>query len=213
LKYFYKGNKMKKIHALLDFTRYSGAEKVSFFRNIIDKLTDNPDFTTPDIPLDTAKAAVDTLESSMLNAKDGAHTAVSAMHANEAAADEIFRLLAVYVNRIAAGDETQILSSGFHLSNQPVRTPKPVLSVNDGEHSGSVTLVAKAVERAGAYIWQYAKDVVPETNSGWASGGVTTRATTELTGLAVASHYYFRVSAVTPDKTMDFSAPVAKIVV
>jgi hypothetical protein len=178
---------------------------------VIAKLTNNPDFTSPDIPLETAKAALDAFQSSILDAKDGGHTATSTMYDHEATIDEIFHSLAAYVNRIAAGDETLILSSGFHLSHQPVITPKPVLAVNDGDKSGTVKLVAKAVDKAGAYVWQYAKDAVPETDSGWTSGGVTTRATTELTGLAVASHYYFRVSAVTPDKTMDFCAPVANL--
>jgi hypothetical protein len=40
------------------------------------------------------------------------------------------------------------------LTHQPVKTQKPVLAVKDGEHSGSVKLVAKAVDKAKSYIWQ-----------------------------------------------------------
>ncbi len=42
---------MKKIEVLLDFATFSVTEKVTFYRNIIDKLTDNPSFNNPDVPL------------------------------------------------------------------------------------------------------------------------------------------------------------------
>ena len=210
---FYKGTKMKKNHALLDFIGYSRAQKVIFSRNVIDKLTGNPYFPALGVSLETAKTAVDALESSILDAKDGSHTAISAMHDNEAVVDKIFHSLAADVNKIADGDDTLILSSGFHLSHQPVKTPKPVLAVNDGENSGDVKLTAKAVDNAKAYIWQYAKETEPADDSGWTTAGVTTRATNELSNLVVASRYYFRMAAVTPDNTSDFCSPVTKIIV
>ncbi len=48
---FKEVNVMKKTKALLDFNKFSVAEKISFFRNVIDKLTNNPFFPNPDIPL------------------------------------------------------------------------------------------------------------------------------------------------------------------
>ena len=50
-------------------------------------------------------------------------------------------------------------------------------------------------------------------DSGWTTAGVTTRATNELSNLVVASRYYFRMAAVTPDNTSDFCSPVTKIIV
>jgi len=204
---------MKKNHALLDFIGYSRAQKVIFSRNVIDKLTGNAYFPSLEVSLETAKTALDALESAILAAKDGSHTAVSDMNDKEAVIDEIFRSLAANVNKIADGDDTLILSSGFHLSHQPVKTPKPVLAVNDGEHSGDVKLTAKAVDNARSYIWQYAKNTEPADDSDWTTAGVTTRATNELTNLVVASRYYFRMAAVTPDNTSDFCSPVTKIIV
>ena len=204
---------MKRIKVVLDFIKFPVTEKVNFYRSIIDKLTGNAIYPTPDVSLTVAQVAVDVLEKAILAKRDGSHTAVSAMHDAEDAADTIFRTLAAYVERIAAGDETSILSSGFHESKQPVLTPKAVLSVTDGAHSGAVKLIAKAVETAGSYIWQYAKDAIPDDDSGWILAGVCTRASFEISGLTVASKYYFRVAAVTPDGAQDFSAPVMKVVV
>jgi hypothetical protein len=49
---------------------------------------------------------------------------------------------------------------------------------------------------------------LPKTEAGWLLAG-----SYELTGLSVTGKYYFRVAAITPGGTMDFSAPVLKVVV
>ena len=204
---------MRTIKVVLDFIQFPVAEKVAFYRNIITQLTGNPLFPTPDVSLADAKAALDALETSALAARDGGHTAVSIMRDNEAAADRVFRILAAYIDRIAAGNETVILSSGFHESQQPIRTPKAALSVIDGAHSGSVKLIAKAVDKAGAYHWQCVEGALPETEAGWLIAGSSTQASFEISGLAIGSKHYFRVAAITPDGVTDFSAPVMKVVV
>jgi hypothetical protein len=204
---------MKKVKVLLDFIRFAIAMKIAFYRNVITKLTDNVFFTKPDVSLADAKTSVDKLETAFIGAQDGGHTAVAAMHDAEAEADAIFRILAAYVDRIADGDETKILSSGFHPSAQPTTIQKPALSAEDGDNSGSVRLVAKAIEKAGSYIWQIGKDVLPTDESGWSIIGQSTRAYYDLTGLTVGAKYYFRVAAVTPDGTTDFTAAVLKIVI
>lgn len=204
---------MKRLKVVLDFIKLAIAEKITFYRSVISSMTGNDTFPTPDTPLTEAKAVVDALENSSIAAKDGSRTAISIMHDNEAKADDVFRTLAAYVDRMAAGDETKIISSGFHISKQPVPIQKALLTVDDGLNSGSVKLVAKAVDKAGAYIWQLAKDTLPETDSQWILSGTTTRCNYELSNLTVASKYYFRVAAVTPDGTTDFCAPVMKVVI
>jgi hypothetical protein len=204
---------MKTTKALLDFIRFPIAAKITFYNNVIAKLTGNPLFSQPDISLEEAKAATNALEAACLAAKDGNHMAVSAMHDAEEAADPIFRILIAYVNRIARGDETTLLSSGFHVLKQPATFQKPFLAVVNGDNSGSVKLVAKAVARAGAYIWQIAKDKLPETEEGWTTIGHSTGANFQVTNLDVPAKYYFRVAAITPDGTLDFTAAVMKVVV
>lgn len=204
---------MKKIKVLFDFIKLAVAEKIAFYRNVNTKLTDNPTFPTPDEPLTKSKAAVDKMEVSFLASKDGSHTAIATLRADEEAADKIFRSEAEYVDRTSDGDESKILSSGFHASKQPESIQKAVLAVEDGPNSGSVKLVARAVPKAGAYIWQYAKGTLPTDVNGWIQAGTGTRSFFELTGLSVAAIYYFRMAAVTPDGTTDFCSPVMKVIV
>ncbi|MDD3322818.1 MAG: hypothetical protein PHS59_15375 [Paludibacter sp.] len=134
------------------------------------------------------------------------------MHDAEDTADGVFRNLAAYVDRIAVGDETSILSSGFHISKQPASIQKPDIDAQDGDNSGSVWLVARAVDKAGAYLWQYAKDTLPENEADWMDAGISTQSYYELTGLNVACKYFFRVAAITPTGKTDFTSPVMKVV-
>jgi hypothetical protein len=203
---------MRRIKVILDFIKLTVAAKISFYRNVIVKLTGNVTFPNPDEPLENARMAVDKLEAAQLAAKDGGHTARSAMHDAEEEADKEFRILAAYVDRIAAGDETTILSSGFHISKQPSIAQKPELSVDKGDNSGSVWLVARAVDKAGAYIWQYAKDTLPATDAEWLTAGHTTQSYFQLTGLTVAAKYYFRIAAITPDGLTDYTTAIMKVV-
>lgn len=204
---------MRRIKVLLDFFKLSVAEKIEFYRNVIAKMTSNVFlFPTPDKSMADAKTAVDKVETTFIAAKDGGHTAISAMHDAEAAADIIFRILAAYVDRIADGDETKILTSGFHPSDQPSTYTKDALSVSNGANSGSVKLLAKAVDKAAAYIWQTAKGSVPADESGWTIAGYTTRVSFELSGLPITTKYYFRVAAITPDGVTDFTAAVLKVI-
>jgi quinolinate synthase len=204
---------MKIIHVTYDFVRFSPIEKIPFYRNVISRLTDNPYFITPDVSLIDANAAIDALEQAVIAASDGGRVAISLMHDQEKAVEVPFRHLAAYVERMAAGDETKILSSGFHHSRQPVIHPKAILAVYDGEHSGSVHLVAKAVPRARSYHFRMAIGGVPETDEGWILCGFSTRADFVLSGLDVMKKYVFCVAALTPDGMTDYSAPVEKIVI
>ena len=204
---------MKIIQTKLDFIQFSPIVKVGFYRNIIVKLTGNPHFPTPDVSLLEASAAVDALENAIMAASDGGRTLISEMHDQEKLTDALFRSLAAYVDRIAAGDESTILSSGFHESKQPTYTPKAIISLFNGTHSGSLIIKGKANPRAGAYHLQMAKGTLPLTEEGWVLCGVSTRADFELSGLDVMCVYYFRIAAITPEGLTDYSEPVSKVII
>ena len=199
---------MKKTKALLDFTKFSLAEKIIFFRNVIDKLTDNPFFPNPDIPLTELQALVDDFEAAMLATKDGSHTAVSAMHDKEKIIDHNFHLMANYVDKIADGDETQVLSSGFHGSKQPNPRQKPILEAIKGLRSGSLKLIARAILDARSYQWQIAKDKLPLTEDEWETLGINAYATFEVEGLTPGCKYYIRMAAITSKGLTDYCVPI-----
>ena len=204
---------MKIIQTKLDFLQFPPILKVGFYRNVIAKCTGNPRFPTPDVSMLDAIAAVDALENAIVAASDGGRTRISEMHDQEKLTDTAFRSLAAYVDRIAAGDESTILSSGFHETKQPTYTPKAILSIYNGTHTGSLIFKGKANPRARAYHLQMAKGTLPLTEDGWILISVSTSANFELSGLDVMCIYYFRIAAITPEGITDYSEPVSKVVV
>ena len=197
---------MQTLKVLLTFVLYSVSEKVTFFRHVLDELTSNPLYTNPDVPLSEAKIAVDNLELAILAAQDGSHTAISLMHDSEKACTLVFRNLAAYVNRVANGNESKILSSGFHSSNPYPSRTKAVLTIIDGPHSGSAKGTNKSVPKAGSYIWEI------NTGTDWKQVAVTTQATYTFEGLRLGQVVQFRSSVVTPDGMSDFCTPVPKLI-
>ena len=203
---------MRKSKVTVDFIKYSPINKANHYHTVIDHMSNNPLFPTPDATLIDAQKVADALDKAILAAADGSHLAISAMNDAVAAADAVFRILAAYVERIALGDETSILSSGFHFSKQPVFANKETLVARDGSHSGSVLLDTIRVDRGVTYVWQMYKGKLPDNDSDWVQIGITTQTSFEVNNLDIATKYYFRVAAVTPDGIQDFSAPVMKVV-
>ncbi len=204
---------MKQPQVVVDFTRLSIPEKIDFFNNILGHLVGNPIYTNPDISLADVQLSVDNLVLATLAAHDGSRVNTSLMHDAEAIAEKNFRILAAYVQRIAEGDLSKILSSGFHVSQLQVVIQKPLLAIKDGPNSGSIIFVAKSVDKAGAYIWQYYEgETPPATDAEWITAGHSTSATFQVNGLTKAKVYQFRFAAITITGTTDFSAPVSKIV-
>ena len=202
---------MKKVKAVLTFLRFSILKQIGFFRYAIEKLTNNPTFPTPDVPLADATLAVNKLEEAYNASRDGSHEAVALTRQLEKEAQEIFRKLADYVNRIADGDESKILSSGFEVSKEPAPRQKVELTVIEGEKPGVFILRRQAVKGARSYVWQYSIGDVPATEGAWINLGVSTQATYEADGLTSGVRYWFRVAAVTAEGTGAFSSVVSRI--
>ncbi len=204
---------MGKFKVLLDFVSLAPSPKVLAYRNIIIKLTGNPFYLLPDVPVADLVLALGNLESAVIASADGSHTAKAFMREKELIADNAFRIEAAYVQRLSNGDEAKILSSGFEVAKQHTQHQKPALAALDGPNSGSVKLVALPVIKTGSYNFQMYQGDDPEGEAGWVTVGQSTSATFVVTGLTVLTRYYFRYNAVTTQGVTDYCAPVLKYVV
>lgn len=203
---------MKKSRVILDFIRFSVAEKIMFFRNVISLMTGNTSFATPDVPLTEAKTVVDTLETDQAAAKSGAHVMVSKMRKSEEVADNVFRKLARYVDRIADGNETIILGSGFHVSKQPEPSVREAFEVEAGDNPTEIVLIRKAQPGARSYVWQYCIGALPTNGIPWVFAGASTQARYVIRELESGAKCWFRVAAVTATGQGPWSDPVMKVV-
>jgi hypothetical protein len=202
---------MKKIKVLLDFIKFTIIEKINFYRNVNEKMTDNPNFPNPDVPMAEATIAVNKLEAAQLAALGGDRTAIAFMHKCEEEADEVFRKQADYVNRVGNGDEAILLGSGFHISKEPTPRQVPEFSVKLGEKPGSVLLKRHAVPGAKSYIWQKCIGELPATDDGWTLAGVSSQASYDVEGLPSAVRAWFRVAVVTSEGTSSFSVAISVV--
>ena len=203
---------MKVFKVLLDFVLFAVADKITFFRNVISHLTSNPTYPSPEPTVAELKVAVDNFELAILAAKDGGPTAKSAMRDAEKAVTLLFRNEAHHIDKVANGDETKILSSGFHPTKQPVLHDKLPLTVTDGKNSGAVNLDAKKHAKGGAYIWQKSTVENPLLDSDWMAITTTTQASCYVEDLNPATYVYFRCSVVTPEGITDYCTPVKKLI-
>ncbi len=203
---------MKILRALIDIVKFPSREKVVAYRNIVFKMTANQYYTAPYIPLTEATLAIDAFEAAIIAADDGSHVAKSIMHDKEEIVDNIIRVYAHYVNQVANGNETKLLSSGFNITPNTPAVTKAILAVVDGAHSGSLKFIAKAIYGAGAYDWQICKGGIPVLESDYEAVDITTAASHEMSGLEVGTQVAVRCRAVTPNGKTEFCVPVVKIV-
>lgn len=206
---------------IFDFLELPVMDKILFYRNILNRLKANADtFARPDKDISSVEQLVKNLESKYIAAASGFYAPTVAMRTAEKFADDAFRILAGYVNRVAKGDPRILALSGF-VSEMPLALPpkekspnhaQPLaLRVKNGPNPGSVELFANAVERGRAYIWQYVKDIMPSNESEWVTG-YSTRLRYEIDELVVGSGYYFRVAAITPDGPTQFTKAISIVV-
>ena len=203
---------MKVLRALIDIVKLPIRERVVAYRVIISKMTNNPNFPTPYIPLADATLAINAFEAAIIASYDGSHIAKSIMHDKEAIADNIIRVYAQYVNQTCNGDETKLLSSGFNISKGVPPLAKPILAVEYGLHSGELKFITKAIYAAGVYIWQIYIGGIPTLESDWKTVEMTTSASYLLKDLEVGTLIGVRVAAITPSGTTEFCVPVVKLV-
>ncbi len=205
---------MRNQKVVLDFIRIPVANKVEIARGVISKMKNNPGFPKPDISLDDVETQTNLLETRYIATMNGGKEATALLHQAEDEWDELMRKTAAYVDRIADGDDSVVLSAGFNLMKQRGPTNRSEFEVKRGDKSGTVVLRRYIIQGARAYVWQYCAGDSPATNDAeWITAQVTTRATTEISGLTPLTTYWFRCAAVSAKGISGYSVPVMLVVI
>lgn len=203
---------MKKNHVLFDFVLGIPPVKVVFGRHVVTLMTGNANFPTPDIQLTVIKDKTDLLEQKLIASLNDGKAEKAELHRVEKEWDNLMRYEALYVDRIADGDEAIIKGAGFNVSRQPVTNSKPELWAETGDKPGTVKLRRQAVQGAKSYVWQYCINAFPESESLWIFADATSKATVILENLTPVTRYWFRVAAVTTEGTLAYCDPIMHVV-
>lgn len=203
---------MKKNTVVLDFMKFSVPDKIVFGRTVITKMSPIALFAIPDVAYATVTAILNKLEGYYISSRSGDHEQNALMHQEEEQFNGAFRKLGYNVDRVADGDESIILSAGFHLAKQPIPSEKPEFSVEAGEVPGTILLHRKAVAGAAAYLWQYCVGTEVPDDDKWLLAGCTTQVSFEMKGLTSATKALFRVAAIAPAGMQPFTDAIMKVV-
>jgi len=191
-------------------------ELITYSSHVVTKMTGNVFFPTPMPTL----AKVTTATTNLSNAYNSALGAGPAQTAVVNQTRELLELLltslGAYVEGIAndpanaiPGAEAIILSSGFEVKQVTPRQ-KQVFSVEHGNLSGSIDLLAAGIER-GIHDWQYHEDGIQPIV--WINAPSTNKATTTISNLVVGKRYFVRHRTVVSEGTTDWEEPLSIVVI
>ena len=117
--------------------------------HIIEKMTGNATFPTPEPTLEAVQEATDAYMNALDNFQDGSREDTVRKNHLRIALEDLLWQLADYVSQVSQGDKARMLSSGFDLSKKPEPfgpLSKPTnLVVKPGSNKGSVELSCNAV--------------------------------------------------------------------
>ena len=204
-------NRIKRL--LWSFRRYSVEVLIELVRFVIESMTGNAHFTTPDPTLAELKNLTDDLETKFLLAQTGDHVAHSDMLEARTKLEKQLKSEVLYVEKIAGGNETVLRSSGFPLTGDPNPTQRIDFWAVRGPNSGEILTGRTAYPRARAYVLQYfVGDNLPADPKLWIWAMVSTKTRIRVTGLEKGTTVWFRSCAVTPDGMMPWGDPKAVVV-
>ena len=201
----------------LNLNNLPDAEVIQQCNNIKTAMTGNANFTTP-TPTLTAFGTLITTATTKLTSADNAQTA-----AKQATADKdtaIAALLAsasqlsTYVDLIANGDQSKVLSAGMQVRSAatPTTAPNRVmnLAITSGDSAGELDLQWDTIPGAKTYEIQTSPD--PMTATSWTSQPSVTKSKAVILGLTSGARVWMRVRAVNSAGQGAWSDPATKIV-
>jgi hypothetical protein len=188
-----------KANIRLSLSRLVPEALLALLRYVLSKLTGNPNFATPAVPLADMATLGDELEVAIQKAKHGGLEDRLLRDKKLTDARDMLRKQANYVRLIGNGDAAILASSGFELAKTPEPIGLPgtpaIRFVRMTGKQGEAVVSWTAQHGADAYHVRLAeKD--PNIHNEWQVVGITTKARFTLTDLESYKPYWVSVSAI-----------------
>ena len=181
---------------------------------VLDGMTNNATFPNPSPDLATLKQTLTDYHTAYNQAANGDSKLVSIKNDKRAVLRDQLSKLATYVNSVADGDKTKLLSSGFPLARQKANVQKLAtidnLEVDITTPAQATTHVKKRVTGARSYIHQYTTDAV-SNDAKWVQKVITGTSYT-FTNLQTGVKYMFQIIAIGPNGQAEPSPIVSRII-
>ena len=196
----------------LSFAKKNDTDLIAFVRNVITKMTNNPQYPTPTPTLAALTTSVDAFETAVHDALDGGKIAIATRNAARVALLAQMRQLAAYVQANCNADLLALIGSGF----EAVRAPSPVgtlpapknprLSTTD--KSGELLFRCGPVDNAVNYTLQTA----PSANGPWKEEALSTSTRIVVGDLTPGQMLWARACANGSAGSSEWSAPTTAMV-
>ena len=190
----------------------STKDLLTFGKAVYDAMRDNPNFPSPNPPLDVFKADLEALGVAETKAAARTKGAATARDAFKKQVVNDLSHLRDYVQYVAekcaspAAAAIVIASAFMSIKKVPQRVTQALTAKNTGI-PGQVALAAKRVARKASYYWEHSLDQVT-----WTQVPETLNASTTVEGLPWAKMCYFRFRALTGAGKGEYSQVVSLLV-
>jgi hypothetical protein len=195
--------------AILTFPKSNG-ELIILAHSIVDRMTDNPYFPAPWVPIAKVAAGVAAASAAQAVVLTRAKGTRAARDAVVVALKADLRRLEAYVQSVADDRPEDSLvivaSAGMDAKRRSLRS-KPMLEARQGPVSGRAVLIAKWAGDRAMYEWRFSTDQVT-----WTLAPMTMRARAVISGLVPVTRYYFQLRVTTKDGPGRWSQVVSLVV-
>lgn len=199
----------KKVKALIGFQKMKDDELVMLTNTVILAMTNNPNYPAPTPDLGSIQSLLDDFSSKLASSRKRGSPEDTALKDESAIPlRAALQKLAYYVNAVADGHLSTLLSSGFP-TNSPINTsviPLKVANVKlaDGRQSGQIRL--EFGKQRNVRIYEYCYRQVGEHIGEWSERLTTTSSRGNIIAPLVPGLFYeVRVRAINSQGTGDWS--------
>ena len=200
----------------LNLRGLSPLEKIAKAKQIVEALTSNSTFPSPQPSLSVITANITASETAFNDAQSARQVSIAKTNLSRETDFKLeasLRQLAAHVESIAGADEDKILSAGMSLRSaaapKSAATAPTGLGATEGDHEGEIDLSWDKVGIAKSYEIQRSAD--PPTQTSWMHEGISVKSSFTVSGLASGTRYWFRVRAVSSAGASGWSDPATKI--
>lgn len=185
--------------AIRETTRLTPSELANKADHIVEQMTGNPTFPSPEPSLASITTATAALRAAITAAMGGGRMETAVRNLRRKELKNLLDRLADHVSSVAGKNEEAVLSSGYGFRRPGTPQGEPGmprnLTARISEHVGRVDLTWTPVAEALTYhILHHASD--PLAVDGWELVGVSTRAAYVVKGLPSGKQAHFKVCGI-----------------
>jgi len=200
--------------ALLSFKNLPDAGLLAKTETIINAMTANPHFPTPEPAIAVVTTANTAYGDALKVAKTGTRADSALKNQQRDALEQLLTDLAAYVNFTAKGDRAILLTSGFDITSEdapPVVTKPASIKVVNGKNPGELASSVPRMDGGISFSHEYTLD--PELAEKSWQRFTSTKANFTFTGLEPGKTYFVRVGAVGSKDQTVYSDVISRIVI